>query len=119
MILLIEDDRAICELYSLILAKTGHEIICAYDGVMGYELAEKHQPTVILLDLMLPYMSGQETLKKVRSTDWGTKIPVVILTNIGASEVPKDIIDDHVLDVLVKVELSPDELLAKVGKHLN
>src|ERR1700722_17256379 len=81
-IAIIEDETAIAEMYKFKLEQSGHEVKCAVNGKDGLELIKAFQPDLILLDLMMPEMSGEEMLEKLRATDWGKSVKVIILTNI-------------------------------------
>lgn len=118
-ILLVEDDHVIRSIYETILSQEGFNLVVAVDGVEGLEAAEAQFPSLILLDLMMPNLDGVGMLKKLRQTDWGKGIPVVILTNIGPNEITADIKKLNVMDTLVKVDLSPSELIEKVQNYLN
>ena len=117
-IILIEDERSIRDIYQMILEDEDYQVISANNGKQGLELAEKNKPDLILMDLMMPILSGEETIRQLRETDWGKHIPIIILTNIGASEVPESIIDENIKQILVKVELTPDQLVEKVKQTL-
>lgn len=77
---IIEDDDTISEMYQLKLENEGYEAYVARNGRDGLELIQKSRPNVILLDLMMPEMTGEEMLTEIRKTDWGKDIPVIVLT---------------------------------------
>jgi two-component system, OmpR family, alkaline phosphatase synthesis response regulator PhoP len=77
-ILVVEDENSIRYLLRSNLEYEGYEVIEADNGLNGLELAEKASPDLILLDLMLPQMSGMEVCKRLRST--GNTTPVIMLT---------------------------------------
>lgn len=60
-VLLVDDDRTLREMYAVALVKAGLDIIMAENGVQGIEMALKHKPDVILLDIEMPEMDGRET----------------------------------------------------------
>ncbi|MFM2375459.1 MAG: hypothetical protein RLZZ165_556, partial [Bacteroidota bacterium] len=80
-ILVAEDEDAIRFLLKENLEYEGYEVIEAENGLAGLEHAEKSSPDLILLDLMLPQMSGMEVCKRLRST--GNTVPVIMLTSRG------------------------------------
>jgi two-component system, OmpR family, alkaline phosphatase synthesis response regulator PhoP len=80
-ILVVEDEDAIRFLLKENLEYEGYEVIEAENGLIGLEHAEKSSPDLILLDLMLPQMSGMEVCKRLRST--GNTVPVIMLTSRG------------------------------------
>src|SRR5437868_12500216 len=95
-IVIIEDDLAIAQRYRLKLEATGHKVEIAENGRLGLELCEQLKPDVVLLDLMMPEMNGDEMLEKMRGTDWGKAIRVVVLTNVGEQEAPDKLKSLHV-----------------------
>jgi DNA-binding response OmpR family regulator len=94
------------------------EVETADNGKLGYELAETMKPDVILLDLMMPEMNGDEVLAKIRATDWGKKIKVIILTNMGEQEAPATLKGLHVLDFIVKADMTPRQVAELVKGYV-
>jgi two-component system, OmpR family, alkaline phosphatase synthesis response regulator PhoP len=79
-ILLVEDSRFIRLENERVLIKAGYEVICAEDGQSALQLANGQQPDLILLDLLLPKMSGLEVLEHLKSNPGTAQIPVVVLS---------------------------------------
>jgi two-component system response regulator ResD len=107
---IIEDDQAISQMYRLKFEAEGYKVETAENGELGLELAEKMQPNIILLDLMMPVMSGEEMLAKLRATDWGKDIKVIILTNRGEQEIPEEVKKLNVLAVILKADMTPRQV---------
>lgn len=107
---IIEDDQAISQMYRLKFEAEGYKVETAENGELGLELAEKMQPNIILLDLMMPVMSGEEMLAKLRATDWGKDIKVIILTNRGEQEIPDEVKKLNVLAVILKADMTPRQV---------
>lgn len=82
-ILAIDDEQDLLELIDYNLKKAGFNVLQAEDGVRGIELARKHHPDLILLDVMMPQMDGLETVEALRSNEKLNKIPVIFLTALG------------------------------------
>lgn len=118
-ILLIEDDPFISEIYLTSLKKEGYELSLATDGKSGLEMAKEIKPDLILLDLLLPKMNGFEVLKEIRKEKFLKNTPVIILTNYGTEDVNEEAKKLEVLDVFLKVELTPQELIAKIKEYLS
>jgi two-component system response regulator MprA/two-component system response regulator TrcR len=91
-ILIIEDDRSIARLAQLELEHRGLRVRCAYDGPSGLGAVAEFEPSVVILDIMLPGMDGVGVLKKLRQQ--GNKIPIIMLT---ARDTPADKV--HSLDI--------------------
>ena len=117
-ILIVEDDVPIKEMYELKLKAYGLEVASAVDGVTGLELAKKFKPDLILLDLLLPEMSGDAMLTKVRDQDWGKNILVIVLTNVSQDEAPMSLRLLRVERYIVKAHYTPKQVLEVVVETL-
>src|SRR4051812_5226592 len=109
-IAIIEDDQAISQMYRLKFETEGFQVETAGNGRLGLELAETMRPDIIMLDLMMPEMSGDEMLTKLRATDWGKDIKVIILTNVGEQEAPDSVKQQNVRRFIVKAEMTPRQV---------
>lgn len=117
-IAIIEDDQAIREMYLLKLEQAGYDVRLAADGLKGLELVEEFKPDLILLDLMIPEMTGDKMLEKLRQTSWGAKIKVIILSNVSKDEAPEIL---HSLDIsryIVKAHHTPKQVVTIVKEIL-
>ncbi|MFH1618337.1 MAG: response regulator [bacterium] len=85
-ILIIEDDKNIAESLNSILTAKGYETILAADGSAGIEDAKKLRPALILLDLMLPRMSGFDVCQVLKSNEETAGIPIMVTTALGKME---------------------------------
>lgn len=113
-ILYIEDERAIAEIYAELLRPHGYEVDLAYDGRSGLEMAQNKPYDVILLDLMLPYMSGLEILEalkdKTKSPNFSDQTDIFILTNFDVDDITRQQILTKAQGYLIKVEVTPKKL---------
>lgn len=119
-ILVVEDENAIRYLLRENLEYEGYEVMEAGNGVEGLEMAERNAPDLILLDLMLPNMSGMEVCKRLRST--GNTVPVIMLTS-RSQQMDKVIglkagADDYITKPFDILELTAriEALLRRTGK---
>lgn len=117
-IAIIEDDQAISQMYRFKFEAEGFIVETAENGKLGLELAEKMKPDVILLDLMMPEMNGDEMLAALRQTDWGKTIKVIILTNMGEQEIPDAVKQLGVSAVILKADMTPRQVADLVKKQL-
>jgi DNA-binding response OmpR family regulator len=117
-IAIIEDDQAISQMYRFKFEGEGYTVETADNGKLGLELTEKMQPDIILLDLMMPEMTGDEMLRKLRATDWGKDIKVIILTNMGEQEIPPEIKSLGVSGIVLKSDMTPRQVAELVKKQL-
>ena len=115
---IVEDDIAISQMYRLKFETEGYEVQTADNGRLGLELAEAFKPDIILLDLMMPEMTGDEMLAELRKKPWGKDITVIILTNLGEEEAPKGLRELGVHSFIVKAEMTPRQVAEKVKAAL-
>ncbi len=116
---IVEDDQAISQMYRIKFEAEGYDVDTAENGKLGLELAEKMKPDIILLDLMMPEMTGGEMLQKLRATSWGKHTKVIILTNMGEQEIPKEVKELGVEAVILKADMTPRQVAETVKKHLS
>lgn len=117
-IALIEDDQAISQMYRLKFEAEGFKVETAENGELGLELVKKMQPDIVLLDLMMPVMSGEEMLAKLRETAWGKRVKVIILTNRGEQEIPPEIRSLNVSALILKADMTPRQVAQLVKEKL-
>ncbi|HEX3568832.1 MAG TPA: response regulator [Candidatus Saccharimonadales bacterium] len=114
----IEDDQDLQLMYKLKLEREGFIVGTAPDGRAGLTLIEHLQPDIILLDLMMPVMSGAEMLTNLRATHWGSEARVVILTNLSRDEAPPALRFLHVDRYIVKAHHTPAQVIEIVNEIL-
>ncbi len=115
---IVEDEPTIAHMYRFKLEHEGYLVEVAYDGQEGLGVAERFGPDLILLDLKMPVMSGDVMLEHLRSTDWGSSIRVVVLTNISKDEAPPRL---RFLDVdryIVKAHHTPKQIVEIIEEVL-
>jgi DNA-binding response OmpR family regulator len=117
-IAIVEDDAAISQMYRMKFEAEGFEVETAENGKLGYALAKAMKPDLMLLDLMMPEMNGDECLEKIRSEDWGRNIKVIILTNMGEQEAPAKLKDLGVENFIVKASMTPRQVAELAKKTL-
>jgi DNA-binding response OmpR family regulator len=118
-IAIIEDDQTISQMYRMKFEADGFEVQLANNGKRGVELVESFKPDIILLDLQMPEMGGDEALAEIRKHDWGKSLPVIILTNIGQEESPKSLKSLNVSSYIVKADLTPSQVVGRVKQTLS
>ncbi|HSX52981.1 MAG TPA: response regulator [Patescibacteria group bacterium] len=117
-IAIVEDDLAIAQMYRIKFEAEGYEVETAENGKLGLALAEKMQPDIILLDLMMPEMTGDQMLAKMRATAWGKSTKVIILTNVGEQEIPEGVKKLGVSAVILKADMTPRQVAELVKAQL-
>ncbi|HEX7963031.1 MAG TPA: response regulator [Candidatus Saccharimonadales bacterium] len=116
---IIEDDEAISQMYRIKFEGEGYEVETAENGKLGLELCQEMRPDIILLDLMMPIMTGEEMLAKLRGTAWGKKIRVIILTNRGEQEIPPQVKELGVDAIILKAAMTPRQVAQLVQDKLS
>ena len=109
-ICVIEDDKGLAEIYQTLLTTAGFTVVVANDGAAGLKLVEDTLPDLVLLDLMLPELSGYDVLKGMRTSEWGRDIKVIMLTNISETEAPDGIEQLGFSRYIVKANLVSNKL---------
>ncbi len=117
-ILIVEDDEFLRQLVSQKLSSEGFAVSLAVDGPDGIEKTKSVMPDLILLDLLLPTIDGFEVLSKIKSDSATSSIPVIILSNLGQQEEIDRGLKLGAIDYLVKAQLTPEEIVAKVKTSL-
>jgi DNA-binding response OmpR family regulator len=112
-ILVIEDEHFIGELYNRALSRAGYNVTIVVDGLEGLKEAQTDKYDVILLDLMIPNMTGIEILRVLRDTVKTPKLhsKVIITTNLEQREEIRSDIESRADGYLVKAEVTPRELV--------
>ena len=116
-ILIIDDEIHIVELLRFNLENNGYKVDYSYDGFDGYLKTKEFQPDLILLDWMLPNISGIELLKKIRSDESLEQIPVIMLTAKNMEEDKLEGLQDGADDYITK-PFSVKEVLARITSVL-
>ena len=117
-ITIVEDDESIRNMYVLKLKAAGYDVSTANDGASALHVLEHIQPDLILLDIRLPHLPGSEVLKRVRNTDWGQSIKVIVLTNISKSEASTDFRFLNIERYILKVHYTPAQVLEIIKEVL-
>lgn len=113
-ILIVEDDKYINELLSIIVEQNGFETVGAFSGTEGKLLFELEQPDLVLLDLMLPGITGEEFIREIRMI---SDVPIIVITATEGKESMIHILNAGADDYLKK-PFDRDELLARIGSVL-
>lgn len=109
-IAIVEDNIDLAEIYKIRLSVLGYNCFAAYDGEAALTLIQQEQPNLVLLDLMVPKVSGDQILATMRANEWGKTIPVYIISNLTESEAPAGLRDLGIEGYAVKANLSNDQL---------
>jgi chemosensory pili system protein ChpA (sensor histidine kinase/response regulator) len=117
-IAIIEDDVSIQQMYVFKLGSCGYDVRAASDGHEGLTLVESFKPELLLLDLKMPHMNGDEMLQLLRETEHGMHVKVIILTNLSRDEAPRSLQLLHVNRYVVKAHHTPSQVTDIVAEVL-
>jgi CheY-like chemotaxis protein len=118
IILLVEDDHILSRMYTEKFKHDGIRVLNAYDGETGLRLALEQKVDLILLDIMLPKLSGTDLLERLRQDPRGKDIPVVALTNLAEKKEEEKALQYGVKEYLIKAMQTPEQVIEKIKKHL-
>lgn len=117
-IAIVEDDQAISTMYRIKFEAEGFDVETAANGKLGLALIAEMKPDIILLDLMMPEMNGDEMLTELRKTSWGKDLRVIILTNSGEEQAPTSLKELGIRRYIVKAEMTPRQVAEMVKFEL-
>lgn len=117
-IAIIEDDAAIAEMYRVKFVKDGHQVETAGNGKLGLDLIKTYRPDIVLSDIVMPDMQGDEMLRQLRQAEWGKDVKVIVLTNVSEQEAGAVVHDLGVSAVIVKAKLTPRQVAEVVQQQL-
>jgi DNA-binding response OmpR family regulator len=118
VILLIEDDPFLVGIYKEKLLIEGFDVIVAGDGLEGLDFATNRKVDLILLDIMIPKLSGIDLLARLKQEEKGKDIPVIALTNLSGSSNEKKTRDYGVKEYLIKSNYTPGQVIDIIRKYL-
>lgn len=116
-ILLVDDAETILMMERMILTKGGYEFITAKDGDEAIEKAVNERPDLILMDIIMPRMSGFEACRLLRAQDETKAIPIIMVTTRGESENVENAFESGCSDYVTK-PINSLELISKVRTYL-
>ena len=88
----------------------GYEATTAADGISALYQMQSDQPDLVLLDLMVPAIAGDEVLKRMRATPWGKDIPVFIISNLNEADAPAGLRELGIEGYAVKANMTDDDI---------
>ncbi len=118
-ILLVEDEPMLSNLLRQRLEKEGFQVVLAHDGSEAIKFLKENKPDLILLDIILPKMSGFEVMEMMKSDPTLQSAPVVVVSNLGQEE---DVARGQSLGAVgyfVKAQMSIEDLVSKIKEFLS
>jgi len=118
-IVIIEDEPSLADIYKTRLELLGYTCYIGYNGITGLYFVQKEMPDLVLLDLMIPDISGAEVLEKMRSSNWGQDIKVIIISNLNEADAPANLRQLGIDGYYIKANLMNDQIDQIVKKALD
>lgn len=119
IVLVVEDERTMRDILVDRFELEGFAVLAAGDGREGLQMALKHRPDIIILDILLPKMDGVTVTEALKRDVWGKTVPIVYLTNL---ETPpkrlKEVCKNCEFDYIVKVAARLEEVIDVVKRRL-
>ena len=115
-VLCIEDEHFINELYARALGKAGYQVKVIIDGAQGLQEALTDAYDIILLDIMIPNMTGTEVLKRLRTDKPDLKAKIIITTNLELGKEDRAAIESQADGYVVKADLTPKQMAEFLGQ---
>lgn len=117
-IVIVEDNFALADIYKTRLEIIGYDCKVAHDGMAALDLIERVSPDLVLLDLMVPRIAGDEILRRMRDSEWGKDIRVFVISNLNEQDAPEGLRELGIEGYAVKVGLTDDDIDKLVDKIL-
>lgn len=117
-VVIVEDNTSLADIYKTRLEALGYTCFAAYDGEQALATIQRELPNLVLLDLMVPKIAGDQILARMRGSDWGKDIKVLIISNLNEADAPAGLREQGIEGYAVKANLSNDALDRFVDKIL-
>lgn len=116
-ILVVDDEPDVVSLLETTLKAEGFTVLSAYDGIAALDLCATERPDLVLLDLMMPMMSGYEVCEQIKANPLTKNIPVLCISSAHTPEARAQCFRAGAAELLKK-PFFPAELVAQIGRHL-
>jgi DNA-binding response OmpR family regulator len=117
-IVIVEDNEYLSDIYKTRLEIIGYRCFVAQDGEQALAVIEREMPALVLLDMMIPKIAGDEVLKRMRASEWGKNIRVFIISNLNEIDAPAGLRELGIEGYAVKANLTDDDIDKLVDKIL-
>ena len=123
-VLLVDDTQDIVTVMKFILEKNGFEVVVAYDGIQGLQKAHECKPDIVILDIKMPNMSGEELAEELAKDEETAPIPLIFLSNVSGialrslEDKHKDADSQGKKQLFLSKSCSEEELISAIQKVL-
>lgn len=118
-ILIIDDDPFLNKVYIKKFAQEGFIVLTAMDGVSGFKKIREHHPSLVVMDVVLPAMSGYEILREMKKDPAIKDVPVLIVSNLSQTKDVQEAMGLGAKDYLIKTSFTIDDILRKVREYIS
>jgi CheY-like chemotaxis protein len=118
LLLIVEDEMSLAEMYAERFKQVGFETDIAHEGEEGLEKMAAEHPSAVLMDIVMPGLSGTEAVEKAKANPATSNIPIIMLTNFADSIELKNAMQLGAADYIIKAESTPEQVVEKVQKIL-
>lgn len=109
-VVIVEDNVALADIYKTRLEILGYTCFVANDGEQALAIIQRELPQLVLLDLMVPKIAGDQILARMRASEWGKNIKVLIVSNLNEVDAPAGLREQGIEGYAVKANLTNDQL---------
>jgi signal transduction histidine kinase/CheY-like chemotaxis protein len=117
-VLVVDDDASAIELLAAQLRQHRYAVLEAQGGRAGIELAQRHRPDLITLDLEMPDVNGFDVVEALRSSPDTSRIPIVVVTSQNLSDTDRSLLNGHISEIVGKSEFTPERFAGEVERAL-
>lgn len=117
-VVIVEDNVSLADIYKTRLELLGYWCFVAHDGQTALEVIQRELPHLVLLDLMVPIVAGDQILARMRASSWGKNIKVMIVSNLNETDAPAGLREQGIEGYAVKANLTNDMLDRMVDQIL-
>jgi CheY-like chemotaxis protein len=118
LLLIVEDEMSLAEMYGERFKQAGFEVDIAHEGREGLEKMAAEHPSAVLMDIVMPGVSGTEAVEAAKANPQTKDIPFIMLTNYPDSIDLKNAMQLGAVDYIIKAESTPEQVVEKVQKLL-
>jgi len=118
-VLLVDDDLVLTDMVSEVLRDESYDVHVEHDGEAGLAKALAWQPDVMVLDVMMPKLTGLAVLEAIRGTDWGKNVPALLMTNVNEPEAISATAETGTpVEYLLKTDWTIEQIVEKIKAKL-
>ena len=109
-IVIVEDNADLSEIYKTRLELLGYTCVIGYNGITGLYFIQKEMPDLVLLDLMIPDISGEQVIQTMRASTWGKNIKVLVISNLNEADAPPSLRSLGIEGYVVKMNMQNNQI---------